>query len=123
MAQKNVLGSDLKPCCFSPMTGFQRDGYCSQAPYDSGMHTVCAVMTEDFLDFTRSRGNDLSTPHPAYDFPGLKVGDRWCICLMRWIEAYEAGKAPPIILEATHISVTEFIDIEILKSHEYQSEL
>ena len=122
MSQKNVLGSELQPCSYSPLTGFKRDGYCCQAPFDMGMHTVCAVMTENFLQFTRSRGNDLITPQPAYQFPGLKPGDRWCICLSRWTEAYEAGKAPPVILEATHLSVIEFIDLEVLKSHEYKTE-
>ncbi|MCS7062741.1 MAG: DUF2237 domain-containing protein [Methylacidiphilales bacterium] len=121
MAQKNVLGTPLVTCSTDPLTGYLRDGYCCQAPFDHGMHTVCAVMTEEFLKFTASRGNDLTTPRPEFRFPGLKPGDRWCICLMRWIEALEAKVAPPIILEATHLSVTEFVDLEILKQYAHQS--
>lgn len=113
----NVLGGPLEPCCFDPITGFYRDGYCRTGPGDYGLHTVCAVMTAEFLEFTRSRGNDLTSPAPEFDFPGLKPGERWCVCVGRWVEALEAGVAPPVILEACHSSVLEFVDLEELKRH------
>jgi len=97
-----------------PLTGFMRDGYCRLGPNDHGVHTVCAVMTDDFLKFTKAVGNDLSTPRPEYGFPGLKAGDSWCLCAARWQEAFEAGHAPPVILEATHLSTLEFVDKEDL---------
>ena len=106
---KNVLGTDLRPCCTDPPTGFYRDGLCRTGPLDSGRHLVCAVMTEEFLTFTRSRGNDLSTPIPEYDFPGLQPGDSWCLCALRWKEAYEAGVAPPVKLEATGAEALNFV--------------
>lgn len=112
---KNVLGTDLEDCSCDPITGFFRDGKCNTCGDDHGMHTVCAVMTDEFLEFSKSRGNDLSTPIPMYDFPGLHSGDRWCLCLPRWIEAYNAGMAPRIVLEATHMSAIEHISIETLK--------
>ncbi len=99
------------------MTGFFRDGCCNTGADDAGMHTVCAEMTEDFLRFSRHRGNDLSTPHPMYQFPGLKEGDRWCLCVLRWKEAFEAGMAPLVNLRATHISALEFLDLEDLKEY------
>jgi uncharacterized protein (DUF2237 family) len=114
---KNVLGTALQACSTDPMTGFFRDGCCNTTQQDRGMHTVCAVMTDDFLIYSRSMGNDLITPRPEYDFPGLKAGDRWCLCLGRWLEAHDAGFAPPVVLEATHASVTEFADLEIWQSH------
>jgi len=114
---KNVLGTELRPCCFDPMTGFFRDGFCKTGPEDLGLHLVCAVMTAEFLQFSKAVGNDLSTPVPAYDFPGLKPGDRWCLCVTRWVEALRAGKAPQIILESTHISAIEFADLADLKRH------
>ena len=114
ITDRNVLGGALGTCCSNPTTGFYRDGYCRTGPGDSGSHVVCAIMTEAFLDFTRSRGNDLSTPMPYFNFPGLKPGDRWCLCAMRWKEAFEAGFAPPVILEATHAKVLEFIPFEWL---------
>jgi len=114
---KNVLGGDLEPCCMSPMTGFHRDGLCSTGPGDYGVHVVCAQVTQDFLVFSRRHGNDLSTPVPEYGFPGLKPGDRWCLCVMRWNEAMDAGAAPPVILEATHIAALEFVTLEELKAH------
>ena len=95
---KNVLGNALKICCTSPMTGFQRDGYCSTGPYDYGKHLVCAEVTTEFLEFSKSKGNDLTQPAPQYGFPGLSPGDRWCLCAMRWVEAYHAGVAPKIDL-------------------------
>lgn len=99
---KNVFGEPLIPCSFDPMTGFFRNGCCETGPQDLGTYTVCAVVTEAFLDYSRSRGNDLITPRPEFDFPGLKPGDRWCLCVLRWVEAYHAGYAPPVVLEATH---------------------
>ncbi|MEM1107104.1 MAG: DUF2237 domain-containing protein [Planctomycetota bacterium] len=113
---KNVLGTTLEPCSTSPMTGFFRDGCCKTGPNDVGSHTVCAVITAEFLDFTLTRGNDLTTPRPEYRFPGLKPGDRWCLCAMRWREAYEAGLAPPVLLEATHAKALEIIDLEDLEN-------
>jgi uncharacterized protein len=101
-ASINVLGERLEVCSLSPMTGFYRDGCCDTSREDIGSHTVCVVLTEGFLEFSRSRGNDLSTPVPEYGFPGLKPGDRWCLCAPRWREALEAGQAPRIVLRATH---------------------
>ena len=111
----NVFGKPLIPCSTDPMTGFFRTGLCDTCGDDVGMHTVCVVMTDEFLEFSATVGNDLSTPMPAYGFPGLKAGDNWCLCLQRWIEAYEAKVAPQVVLEATHISALEFIDLEILQ--------
>ena len=99
---KNVLGETLEPCSTAPMTGFFRDGCCNTSVQDRGSHTVCALVTEDFLAFSKARGNDLSTPMPDHGFPGLKPGDRWCLCAPRWQEALEAGKAPHVVLKATH---------------------
>jgi uncharacterized protein (DUF2237 family) len=113
----NVLGGDLESCSTHPMTGFFRDGCCNTNGDDRGMHTVCAVMTEDFLIYSRSMGNDLVTPRPQFSFPGLKAGDRWCVCLGRWLEALDAGFAPPVVLAATHVSVAEFVDREVLDAH------
>jgi len=113
---KNVLGSDLQACCFEPRTGFYRDGYCHTGAGDHGVHTVCVVVTEEFLRFSAERGNDLSTPHPEYEFPGLVPGDRWCLCAGRWKEAYEAGMAPPVVLESTHTSTLEFVSLEELQA-------
>ena len=113
----NVLGTPLQSCCTSPLTGFYRDGYCRTGPDDKGLHTVCAVMTEEFLQFSRRRGNDLSTPVPEYHFPGLKPGDYWCLCVARWAEALEANLAPPVVLESTHVHALEFVSLEDLQSH------
>jgi uncharacterized protein (DUF2237 family) len=110
----NVLGTPLIGCCTDPMTGFYRDGVCNTGPTDSGRHVVCAIMTEEFLRFTKSRGNDLSTPRPEYQFPGLKAGDGWCLCALRWKEAWEAGVAPPVKLEATHEKALEYVDFSAL---------
>jgi len=113
----NVLGGKLECCCRDPLTGFYRDGYCRTGVGDHGVHTVCIVATEEFLAFSQAAGNDLSTPMPAYQFPGLTDGDRWCLCAMRWQEALEAGCAPPVVLEASHISSLEFVDLEELRAH------
>ncbi len=118
--QKNVLGGELMPCGTSPMTGFYRDGYCRTGAHDTGRHVVAAMVTEEFLTFTKSRGNDLMTPRPEYDFPGLKPGDRWCLCALRWKEAEEAGAAPPVDLAATHENALEFISLEILRRYARQ---
>jgi uncharacterized protein len=114
---KNVLGEPLQTCCTSPMTGFYRTGRCDTGAGDHGIHVVCAQMTREFLQFTRARGNDLSTPVPEFGFPGLKPGDRWCLCAERWKEAMEAGAAPPVVLAATHISALEFVSLEELSDH------
>lgn len=113
----NVYGDPLLCCCMAPATGFYRDGFCHTGPGDVGLHTVCAVMTSEFLAFSKSRGNDLTTPLSEYQFPGLKAGDKWCLCVTRWVEAHEAGKAPQVVLEATHSSALEFIDLEDLESY------
>ncbi len=114
---KNVLGTDLQTCGTDPMTGFYRDGCCNTGASDAGLHVVCCVMTADFLVFSKSRGNDLSTPIEMYEFPGLRPGDRWCLCAARWKEAYDAGQAPDVVLEATHISTLEFASLEELQQH------
>jgi uncharacterized protein len=116
---KNVFGQPLVPCGTDPMTGFYRDGCCNTGASDVGLHVVCSVMTDSFLKFSRSRGNDLSTPMPQFQFPGLKAGDRWCLCAARWKEAYDAGMAPAVVLEATHISALEFASLEELQEHEH----
>jgi uncharacterized protein (DUF2237 family) len=115
---KNVLGTELRACSNTPMTGFYRDGSCNTGYEDYGVHVVCAEVTEEFLAYTKSLGNDLSTPLPAPStFPGLKPGDRWCLCGSRWQEAYEAGYAPKVVLESTHEKALEFTPIEILKAN------
>jgi uncharacterized protein (DUF2237 family) len=112
---RNVLGRPLETCCTSPMTGFFRTGKCETGRGDVGLHLVCAEMTDEFLAFSRSRGNDLSTPSAA--FPGLRAGDRWCLCVLRWKEALEAGVAPRVVLAATHVSALEFVDLGDLEAH------
>lgn len=114
---KNVLGGPLEACCGSNRAGFYRDGFCRTGQQDMGLHVVCAEVTEEFLAFSRERGNDLSTPRPEYDFPGLEAGDRWCLCVSRWKEALQAGVAPPVVIAATHVSALEFVDIEELERH------
>jgi uncharacterized protein (DUF2237 family) len=114
---RNVLGERLQPCSESPLTGFYRDGCCNIGPDDLGVHSVCVQVTAEFLAFSRARGNDLSTPVPEYDFPGLKPGDRWCLCAARWQEALEAGKAPRVVLAATHEATLEFVALEDFKRH------
>ena len=110
----NVFGQPLELCCDNPKTGFYRDGFCNTGSIDLGTHVVCAEMTKEFLDYTKSKGNDLSTPNPIYDFPGLKPGDCWCLCALRWKEAYEAGVAPKVKLEATHDKALEYLTMNQL---------
>lgn len=114
---KNVLGGKLQPCCKFPMTGFYRDGYCHTGPEDIGRHSVCIRATAEFLESSREAGNDLTTPRDDLDFPGLIAGDQWCLCALRWQEAFEAGAAPQVILSATEKSALEVIDLEDLKKH------
>lgn len=114
---KNVLGEPLEPCSMDPVTGFFRDGCCNTGPLDVGRHVVCVRATAQFLEFSRSRGNDLVTPHPEFGFPGLRPGDRWCLCAARWKEAFEAGHAPPVVLGATHEAALQIIRLEDLKRH------
>ena len=117
--QKNVLGFDLELCGSDPVTGFYRDGCCNTGPGDVGTHTVCAILTDEFLDFSRSKGNDLITPRPEFGFPGLKAGDRWCLCALRWEEARHAGKAPRIKLGSTNLKTLQLVNLEDLKSHSH----
>ena len=114
---KNVMGGELKPCSTRPVTGFFRNGCCETGPEDVGLHTVCAVMTAEFLAFSRRAGNDLSTPQPDFGFPGLKPGDRWCLCAPRWKEALDAGVAPPVVLEATHEETLAITPLGVLKDY------
>ena len=116
MAQ-NVLGGDLATCSLEPLTGFYRNGCCDTGAEDGGVHTVCAVMTDEFLEFSASVGNDLSTPHPELGFAGLSAGDRWCLCAARWTEALEAGAAPDVVLEATHARTLEWANLADLHRH------
>jgi uncharacterized protein len=118
---RNVLGSALQPCSVEPLTGFTRDGACHSGPHDLGSHTVCAQMTPEFLDYALRQGNDLVTPVPEYDFPGLKPGDRWCVCAARWLEAAEAGVAPPVILDATHERALRKVALADLGYHALQA--
>jgi uncharacterized protein len=113
----NVLGGKLETCCTSPMTGYYRDGKCNTGGGDLGAHTVCAQMTEEFLKFSKRRGNDLITPVPEFKFPGLKPGDCWCLCAPRWKEAMDAGCAPPVVLAATHVLTLEYVSLAELKEH------
>ncbi|ODA32884.1 DUF2237 family protein [Planctopirus hydrillae] len=117
----NVLGTPLIPCGFDPLTGFYRDGCCNTGGDDTGLHLVCSEVTEEFLQFSKARGNDLVTPVPQWNFPGLKPGDRWCLCVVRWKEALEHGVAPPVVLEATHISTLEFVTLDELNEHAVSS--
>jgi uncharacterized protein (DUF2237 family) len=114
---RNVLGGVLDLCSSAPLTGFYRDGCCHTGPEDAGRHVVCALVSAEFLSFSKARGNDLSTPRPEYRFPGLKPGDRWCLCALRWAEALEAGVAPPVVLEATHQAALRYVSLADLKSH------
>ncbi len=114
---RNVLGGRLQSCSTEPLTGFTRSGCCETGPGDLGSHTVCAVVTAAFLSFSRARGNDLSTPRPEHAFPGLRPGDRWCLCAPRWREALQAGHAPDVVLEATHMAALMHCELEDLKQH------
>ncbi|AWM78393.1 DUF2237 family protein [Phenylobacterium parvum] len=114
---RNVLGGPLQPCGLDPVTGFYRNGCCETGAEDMGLHTVCAIMTAEFLAYSRSVGNDLSTPMPAYRFAGLRPGDRWCLCAPRWKEALDAGAAPPVVLEATHEETLAVVDLKTLKAY------
>ncbi len=113
----NVLGEALQSCSLNPMTGFWRDGCCNTGPEDRGVHTVCAIMTAEFLAFSQAAGNDLSTPRPEFGFPGLQPGDRWCLCAARWAQALEAGAAPKLVLAATHIATLRLASLDVLKAH------
>lgn len=117
---KNVLGGQLQLCCDDPMTGYFRDGFCNTSNMDVGTHVVCAIMTDEFLEFTKSKGNNLSSPAPEFGFPGLKAGDGWCLCALRWKEAFKAGVAPSVKLESTHEKVLQYISLQDLKSHRVQ---
>ncbi len=115
--QRNVLGQILIPCSTDPMTGFYRSGCCETGEADSGRHLICTLMTSEFLVFSREQGNDLSTPMPQMGFPGLKAGDQWCLCALRWKEALEAGCAPQVVLESTHHNALQFVSLEALHAH------
>jgi uncharacterized protein (DUF2237 family) len=117
VTELNVLGEPLAPCGTDPMTGFFRDGCCSTGPEDVGSHTVCAVVTAEFLEHQRAVGNDLSTPVPAYRFPGLRPGDRWCVVALRWLQAYQDGAACPVVLASTHERTLTMVPIELLRQH------
>ena len=119
--EKNVFGEPLQMCCTKPMTGYFRDGLCRTISEDRGTHTVCAIMTNDFLAFSALQGNDLITPMPYYEFPGLKEGDKWCLCASRWVEAEKAGKAPKVLLEATHEKTLEYTTIDKLIKHAFKN--
>ena len=114
---RNVLGQELVPCSLDPVTGFFRNGCCETGPHDVGMHTVCAVMTAEFLEFSKRMGNDLSTPHPEFGFDGLKPGDHWCLCAPRWKEALDAGAAPNVVLASTHEETLAIVPLGVLKDH------
>jgi len=123
MTTLNVLGTTLVPCSYDPLTGYFRDGCCETDETDAGSHLVCARMTQAFLDFSVTRGNDLVTPKPQWRFAGLKAGDRWCLCINRWKEALAAGVAPPVILECTHAYATKVVSLQELESHAFRGEL
>jgi uncharacterized protein len=117
MSSLNVLGTTLVPCSYDPLTGYFRDGCCNTTEHDEGTHVICARVTQQFLDFSLARGNDLVTPRPQYRFSGLKPGDRWCLCATRWREALAAGAAPPVVLESTHIKALQFVQLDELRRH------
>ncbi len=116
----NVLGTPLESCCENPATGYFRDGFCRTIDHDYGTHVVCAVVTEEFLEFTKKRGNDLTMPIPQWKFPGLKPGSKWCLCISRWLEAARQGKAPKIVLEATDNKALQYTTLELLKSYAFE---
>ena len=117
MAEPNVFGAELEPCSTDPMTGFFRDGCCRTGPEDLGSHTICAVVTAEFLDHQRGIGNDLTTPRPQYRFPGLAPGDRWCVTAVNWARAYHDGAAAPVVLSSTHEAVLHIVPLEVLRQH------
>lgn len=117
--EKNVLGTPLSPCSTDPLTGYYRNGCCQTGPDDHGRHVICAVMTSEFLAFSKQRGNDLSTPRPEYQFPGLRAGDQWCLCALRWREAFSAGLPPEVVLESTHERALEVVTLEQLQAYAY----
>ncbi len=117
LPSRNVLGGPLKPCSNDPVTGFFRNGHCDTCAEDHGCHTVCVEVTVDFLAASRAIGNDLSTPRPEYNFPGLKPGDRWCVCASRWLECVAAGVPAPVVLSATHVRTLEIVPLELLQQH------
>jgi uncharacterized protein (DUF2237 family) len=116
-SERNVLGGDLEPCGVDPVTGFYRDGSCSSGPDDVGSHTVCAVVTAEFLEHQQSVGNDLVTPRPEYRFPGLRPGDRWCVVAVRWLQAHQAGVAAPVVLASTHARALDVVPLEALREN------
>jgi hypothetical protein len=116
---RNVLGTDLEPCSLDPLTGFFRDGCCNTDDHDRGLHVVCARMSDEFLEFSHARGNDLVTPRPEFNFPGLKPGDQWCLCALRWKEAFDAGVAPHVVLQATHERALDVVTLDELRSRAY----
>lgn len=118
MTANNVLGTPLVPCSYDPLTGFYRDGCCKTDAQDLGSHVICARVTQAFLDFSLARGNDLVTPRPEHRFAGLRAGDRWCLCALRWREALQAGVAPPVVLECTHLRALDYVTLEQLRAHE-----
>lgn len=120
--KKNVLGGPLEACCFDPVTGFFRDGFCRTDDHDHGRHVVCAQITPEFLRYTQARGNDLMTPRPEFGFPGLRAGDAWCLCAVRWKEAADAGVGPPVFLHRTEQSALDYIPLELLQSHQVANE-
>jgi uncharacterized protein (DUF2237 family) len=117
--QYNVMGEPLEPCSTDPLTGYFRDGCCKTDESDRGSHVVCAVMTSEFLEFSLNRGNDLITPRAEYQFPGLKPGDRWCVCALRWLEAVQAGVVAPVVLESTQEKILDHVSLETLVHHQY----
>jgi len=121
-ADRNVIGGSLLECSAEPLTGFFRDGCCATGPEDVGSHTVCTIVTEQFLSFSRRTGNDLSTPQPQFGFPGLRPGDRWCVCAARWLEAHDSGCAPPVLLAATHERALDLIEIDTLLAYAIEPE-
>ena len=120
MSEKNVLGTELASCSYDPLTGYLRDGCCNTNDADQGSHLICVRVTGEFLAFSKARGNDLATPLPQHRFAGLKPGDRWCLCALRWREALEAGAAPPVILQATHANALQFVTLAQLQKHRFQ---
>jgi uncharacterized protein (DUF2237 family) len=118
----NVLGTPLQDCSLDPLTGYFRDGCCKTSSVDTGSHVICARVTQEFLEFSLSKGNDLMTPRPAYQFPGLQSGDQWCLCAMRWKEACEAGVAPPVILKSTNERALQFVTLEELQLHAFNND-